>query len=83
MTPAQVFAEFCRARYLSAETVRGRSREPSIVRIRRELAGVMTAAGCSSVEIGKVLGRDHTTVLHMLGRTQRGKVKRVRDGGET
>lgn len=80
MTPAQHLAEACRVRFLRVEDVRGKSRSTSMARARREIAAVMHAAGCSSVEIGRELGRDHSTILYLLGRTAAAKARAARKG---
>lgn len=64
---------------VSAETgirqrdLRGRSREKRVVAARRLAAERLRAAGFHPIEIGILLERDRSTVLHMLALTPRAK----------
>jgi chromosomal replication initiation ATPase DnaA len=46
------------------------SRTPYIVRARDALIRVLKAHGLSSKEIGKLVGRNHTSILSSLERTK-------------
>lgn len=71
-SPAEdLIAEVCRQHLVTAEDVRGPSRTQSVFRARKAIVVALDAAGKSSVEIGRIVNRDHTTVLAMLGRTVR------------
>lgn len=48
--------------------VRGFRRDAAARTARRRAIAEMREAGASSVEIGRALGRDHTTILYHLGR---------------
>jgi len=52
----------------------GSGRARKIVQARADLAGRLDENGLSSGEIGMIIDRDHTTVLHLLGRTKKGKI---------
>jgi chromosomal replication initiation ATPase DnaA len=54
---------------VSLEVLRGPCRRRGLVELRRIVARYLRSRGCSLPEIGAALGRDHTTVLHLL-RTQ-------------
>ena len=41
-------------------------RQHKLVMIRRELAEALRKAGWSYPHIGRVLGRDHSTIIHLL-----------------
>lgn len=51
----------------------GRSRLPRVVALRKRAIERLHDAGLSSTEIGQLLHRDHTTVLHALGRTSKSR----------
>lgn len=46
----------------------GRSRLGHIAEARKDAMQKASAAGLSAAEIGRQMGRDHTTVLHALGK---------------
>ena len=77
-----VVRSVCDEGHASLDDVLSACRTRSVVACRRACAFELQRRGLSTSEIGRLLGRDHTTVLHMLGRTRRGKAKRARDGGE-
>jgi tryptophanase len=56
---------------LTLDQLRSRDRRPQLVRVRQAVMRALhEQAGLSSVQIGRLLDRDHTTVLHALrGRT--------------
>lgn len=54
------------AHHTTIEETLGRGRNPCAVRARWALWTFMTEAGLSSVEIGKLTQRDHTTILAAL-----------------
>ena len=49
--------------HVTVEDLRGPVRSASLVRARRAVAWLLHEQGFSSVEIGKRLNRDHTTIL--------------------
>ena len=74
-SPAEyLIAEICARHLVSVEDVRGPSRAQSIFNARKAIVVALDAAGKSSVEIGRIVNRDHTSVLAMLGRTVRSQV---------
>ncbi len=62
-TDLEVIAEAAGA---SLAMLRGRSRRRALVELRRIGARYLRTRGCSLPEIGELLGRDHTTILHLL-----------------
>ena len=61
---------------LTLEQLRGRGRRRAEVELRRIVAAYLRRRGCSLPEIGRVLDRDHTSVLSLL-RTPGGTVERL------
>lgn len=55
--------QICTRYAVSLEEMLGQSRTPTLVRARRECMLFLRELGMSSTEVGKLLGRDHTTVL--------------------
>jgi len=53
---------------VSVRRLRGDSREARLIELRRRFAQMADEEGYSSTVIGRALNRDHTTVLHHLGR---------------
>jgi hypothetical protein len=51
---------------LTVEDVQKQDRRPHMVQMRRELARYLRAHQWSLTAIGRLLDRDHTTVLHLL-----------------
>ncbi len=58
--------EIAEAGSASLAMLRGRSRRRPLVELRRIGARYLRMRGCSLPEIGELLGRDHTTILHLL-----------------
>lgn len=57
---------------VTVEGLRGRCRRRDLVELRRIVARYLRSRGCSLPEIGRAIGRDHSTVLALLrGRPQR------------
>lgn len=54
---------------ISPELQLGRSHLPSIVRARHALMAALWRSGCSTSEVGAILGRDHSTVIMALRKT--------------
>ncbi len=51
---------------VTLEQMRGRGKTRGLVEVRRIVAAYLRRRGCSLPEIGRVLNRDHTSVLHLL-----------------
>lgn len=80
-----VVEEVAKDHGVTAVALLGPGRARKLVQARADLAGRLDDKGLSSSEIGLILNRDHTSVLHLLGRTTKGKVyaekyNRVRPG---
>jgi chromosomal replication initiation ATPase DnaA len=57
---------------VTVERLRGRCRRRELVELRRIVARYLRSRGCTLPEIGRAIGRDHTTVLALLrGRPRR------------
>lgn len=53
----------------AVDELAGPARHKHIVAARRDVAGYLSRElGWSTTSIGKLLGRDHTTILNLLGR---------------
>lgn len=55
--------DWCRQFGWSPEEMRGRSRSRATAAARARLCRYLSAFGHTSVEIGRALGRDHSTIL--------------------
>lgn len=79
MTPAEEYEALIRRmaneRYISIETLRGRSRDRFVYQTRKDIAQELYDRGLSIAQIGRYLNRDHTTILNMMGRLSRQKKK--------
>lgn len=53
----------------------GKSRVPSLVKVRVECARLMRETGMSYSDIGRQLWRDHSTAMHYLGATKRSQYR--------
>jgi chromosomal replication initiation ATPase DnaA len=51
---------------VTVDQVRGSSRAPALVEVRRIIAAYLRRRGCSLPEVGRFLNRDHTSVMHLL-----------------
>lgn len=51
---------------ITLEQMRGRGKQRVLVETRRIVAAYLRRRGCSLPEIGRVLNRDHTSVLNLL-----------------
>ncbi len=51
---------------VTVDQMRGRRKGRELVEVRRIVAAYLRRRGCSLPEIGRVLNRDHTTVLNLL-----------------
>lgn len=65
--PAAILADVARRYNVAVEAIRGPSRAASISRVRRLAYRELRAAGYSYPEIGRAVGRDHTTVMYGCG----------------
>jgi len=63
--------EIVAAAGMTMADLRAPSRKREIVEVRRIVAIYLRQRGCSLPEIGRVLSRDHSTVLHLLWTTPR------------
>ncbi len=57
---------------ISVDEMRGKQRFAKCCAARYDAYRALDALGWTSGQIGKFFNRDHTTVLHVLGRTERG-----------
>ena len=64
---------------LSTEEMLSPNRSPALVEIRRQVVIRLLAMGLSRSEIGGLLGRDHTSIMNMLGELdKRGRYKNTK-----
>lgn len=61
----------CDAHAIPIAEVMGRSRYRSIVNCRRACCQELLRLGLSSVEVGRIMGRDHTSVLSLVKQHRR------------
>jgi chromosomal replication initiation ATPase DnaA len=50
----------------TAEDILGKSRYKRLVMVRRECVGMLRAKGYSTTEIGRIMDRNHSTIVHSL-----------------
>ncbi len=68
-TPRGLLREACDIAGIGLDEARSRARGMEVSQRRWHVMAILSEAGWSSVKIGNALGgRDHTTVLHGLGR---------------
>jgi len=53
------------------ESIHGRRRDQHIVEARHLLCYLLDRAGYTRAAIGRLLGRDHSTIIHAIGRVER------------
>ena len=72
-SPVDVVADVCRRYSTTTRDRAGPLRTKWLTKARREVATVLAAAGMGLNDIGRLLGRDHSTVHNLLGRRKRAK----------
>jgi len=70
---SHTIAQVARADGVSPATLVSRRRDPLLVEGRRVAMGLLAERGLGPCWIGKVLHRDHSTVLHHLAVLQEGR----------
>jgi chromosomal replication initiation ATPase DnaA len=50
----------------TAEDILGKSRYKRLVMVRRQCVGMLRAKGYSTTEIGRIMNRDHSTIVTSL-----------------
>ncbi len=73
--PVDVVADVCRRYSTTHKDMMGSLRTKWLTKARREVATTLAAAGMGLNDIGRLLGRDHSTVHNLLGRRKRTKKK--------
>ena len=73
----RVFRETCAKHNCKPEDVRGRSRMRQHVRDRVKVAQELYARSYSSNQVGWVMHRDHTTIVHMVNPEYRERRQRI------
>jgi chromosomal replication initiation ATPase DnaA len=61
----------CEKHKITKAALTSKCRKTHLVTARKEVAEILEAAGYSYSDIGRALNRDHSTVLHFLGRTSK------------
>lgn len=69
--PADVLVSVCAAYGVTLEALVGRIRSKWLTKARTAAALELRAMGMGLCDIGVLLGRDHTTVMYLLGGTRR------------
>lgn len=65
MTPQDLIARVCKARGVCISKLRSKNRCASVVRARQEAMFLLREYSCMSYpEIGRLLSRDHSTVMY-------------------
>lgn len=77
----QIAREIANRNGYTLEEVWEKHRNPSFVAVRREIAIALRAAGASYTEAGKVLQRDHTSVMNLVKGREQELPSRVRVAG--
>lgn len=49
-----------------ADSLLGRRRHREVVRARHDLVVCLWASGCAFIEIGRLLGMDHTSIMYAV-----------------
>lgn len=61
-------AEIAEAHRLTLEDILGKSRHKYLVSVRRKCVVMLREKGYSTTEIGRIMQRDHSTIVHALQR---------------
>lgn len=65
-TASRTLRETAKRHGMSVDAIKGHSREPRFVKARHEVMVALRDEGFSLPRIGRILNRDHTTVMHGL-----------------
>jgi len=65
-TPDVLLAEICEATGVAALDIRGHARDPFTVSARWAWWALLRESGRSHSEIGRLVGRDHSSIIHAL-----------------
>jgi chromosomal replication initiation ATPase DnaA len=52
----------------TAEDIIGKSRQKKLVEVRRKCVVMLRERGYSTTEIGRIMNRDHSTIVHSLAK---------------
>ena len=63
-----IIMDFAERRGVAVSDLAGRCRKKKVFRARMEVAKALDACGYSSLQIGRFLNHDHTTIVYYLGR---------------
>ena len=66
MTPEQIIAAVCASYDITIEELRSPQRARHLVEARRDCIASLRMNGLTTVQIGGLLNRDHSAVLHHL-----------------
>ncbi len=67
----RIIAEACRHLQVAEQRLRSRARDPQTAQARQLVCFLLVQAGYSITEVGHLLARDHSTVVHALTRVER------------
>lgn len=78
-SPVDVVADACRRHSATRADLMGPLKTKWLTKARREVATALVAQGMGLKDIGRLLGRDHSTIHYLLGRRKpRKKARRAR-----
>ena len=63
-----IILDFAERHGVAVADLAGRCRKKKVFRVRMEIAKALDACGYSSLQIGRFLNHDHTTIIYYLGR---------------
>ncbi|WP_395652482.1 helix-turn-helix domain-containing protein [Brevundimonas sp.] len=64
----EAITEIAEAHRLTLEDILGKSRHKYLVMVRRKCVVMLREKGYSTTEIGRIMKRDHSTIVHALQR---------------
>lgn len=76
--PVDVVADVCRRYSTTHKDLMGSIRTKWLTKARREVATTLAAAGMGLNDIGRLLGRDHSSIHSLLGRRARKPKKKAK-----
>lgn len=74
--PPRFFSDLCDSLGVKPAEVVAQDRTAWLVKTRRYIAATMCKAGYSTTEVGDVMERNHSSVLHLIGARVRKKKKK-------
>jgi chromosomal replication initiation ATPase DnaA len=69
--PEKLFIDACAANGIDPAVIRSARKDRQVAAVRRKVAAALRDAGCTVVEIGRLLNRHHSSVSDMLRPAER------------